>query len=162
MVDIYESPECASCHDRGFVRLPDGTIVCNHCRDKILYLNNVTNQEYSRCIEALQKTALPETGDQNEARAVDWLNRQAKEKETGKPMKTFTHFFTEVLEERKRQDIKWGEQNHTDLEWLAIVLEEVGECAKAILEKSNLREELVQVVAVIVAWDECRERNGRE
>ena len=59
--------------------------------------------------------------------------------------------------ERSRQDAKWGEQRHMPLYWLAILMEEVGELAKVILENDALgmRHELVHVAAVAVAWLEC-------
>jgi len=68
----------------------------------------------------------------------------------------------EILEairlERLQQDHKWGEQNYDDSKWLAILVEEVGEAAKAILDDSNLEEELVQTASVIVCWLQCRKR----
>ena len=71
-------------------------------------------------------------------------------------------FRNAVSEERQRQLEKWGEQFHDDLKWLAILLEEVGEVAKAILENDGEQsiEELVQVVAVIETWIESLE--GKE
>lgn len=67
--------------------------------------------------------------------------------------------------EREKQDAKWGEQNHTDEWWLAILSEELGEVAQCILHdffggkaEGHLREELVQLVAVGVAWLECIDR----
>lgn len=67
--------------------------------------------------------------------------------------------------ERARQDEKWGEQNHEDETWLAILMEEVGELAEAILHRrfgggkaSHRNKELVQVAAVAIAWMECIER----
>ena len=60
-----------------------------------------------------------------------------------------------VLNERLAQENKWGEQNHTDEIWLAILTEEIGEVAKAILEGTSITDELVQVAAVAVAWHEC-------
>ena len=67
---------------------------------------------------------------------------------------------TAVRDERIRQDKKWGEQNHRDSTWLAILVEEVGEAAKAILEKDgdDLEKEIIQVAAVAVAWRESRMR----
>ena len=58
-----------------------------------------------------------------------------------------------VQAERKRQDEKWREQNHNDEKWLAILVEEVGELAQAILKggKTTLGE-LVQTAAVGVVW----------
>ena len=65
----------------------------------------------------------------------------------------------EVMEERKRQDELWGEQNHEDRIWLAILVEEVGEVANDINERSKeLREELIQVAAVAVSWVESIDR----
>jgi NTP pyrophosphatase (non-canonical NTP hydrolase) len=40
----------------------------------------------------------------------------------------------EIREERRRQDAKWGEQNHSPIEWCAILTEEVGEVSKEALE----------------------------
>lgn len=71
----------------------------------------------------------------------------------------------DVLDERDRQDEKWGEQNHDDYRWLAILSEEIGEVAQAALETEfggkaagRVREELVQAVAVGLAWLECIDR----
>jgi hypothetical protein len=42
----------------------------------------------------------------------------------------------------------------TDAEWLAVLTEEVGECARAIQDETDdrLREELVQVAAMAMRW----------
>ena len=37
----------------------------------------------------------------------------------------------EVMRERMRQDLKWGPQHHRIADWLSILVEEVGEAAKA-------------------------------
>lgn len=66
-----------------------------------------------------------------------------------------------VLQERIRQDEKWGEQNHTPTEWLPILMEEIGEFSKAILEESNIREEAVQVAAVALSIVESIDRNSK-
>lgn len=89
----------------------------------------------------------------------------------------------EVWDERLRQDQRWGEQNHPDgtnlaedtsradrvkelndyyvksdtLTWRDILLEEVYE-AFAESDPDRLREELVQVAAVAVAWVEAIDR----
>lgn len=70
-----------------------------------------------------------------------------------------------IYTERQRQDAKWGVQNHDNWKWLAILVEEVGEAAKAILKAweengnpEDVRKELVEVVAVVFAWLECIER----
>ncbi len=69
--------------------------------------------------------------------------------------------FRAIIEERRRQFAKWGNQSHDDLKWLAILSEEMGEAAKAALEFQSgelstddyreFREELVHVAAVAVA-----------
>lgn len=64
-----------------------------------------------------------------------------------------TRILAKVIEERRAQDAKWGVQNHGPMTWLAILAEEFGETAKAILEGdgSKYLAELVQVAAVAVA-----------
>lgn len=69
-----------------------------------------------------------------------------------------------IRAERERQEAKWGEQNHDDLKWLAILTEEVGELAQAILEgnASGIKVERIQVAAVAVAWMECADRREQK
>ncbi|WP_110513772.1 MazG-like family protein [Herpetosiphon llansteffanensis] len=71
-----------------------------------------------------------------------------------------------IAAERQSQDSKWGEQNHHLIEWLSILMEEVGEVAQAINEyhwrdasMANIRKELIQVAAVAVSALESIERN---
>lgn len=73
----------------------------------------------------------------------------------------------EIVEERLRQDEKWGEQNHNDYTWLAVLTEEVGEVAQAALHDEfggkaagTLKKELIQVAAVALSWLECTERRS--
>jgi NTP pyrophosphatase (non-canonical NTP hydrolase) len=68
----------------------------------------------------------------------------------------------DVANERKRQDDKWGVQDHEHATWLTILTEEVGELAQCILHRKfgghhadKLYEELTQVAAVAVAWMEA-------
>ena len=65
------------------------------------------------------------------------------------------------LNERTKQDSKWGEQNHDIFKWLAILGEEVGEINKAALENKydEIINELVQTGAVVIAMIESLERN---
>lgn len=91
----------------------------------------------------------------------------------------------EVIQERVRQDEKWGEQNHPDgtglsweieaaksarrvcdrkadlgtVSWADILHEEYAE-ALAERDVERLREELVQVAAVAVAWIEAIDRRA--
>lgn len=60
-----------------------------------------------------------------------------------------------VLQERQKQNEKWGEQNHDMMTWLAILHEETGELAEACLHKKfggpeagNILHEAIQVAAV--------------
>lgn len=66
-----------------------------------------------------------------------------------------------IMSERRRQDEKWGEQNHEAERWGLILLEELGEVAKSRLEndRHNYLTELVQAAAVMVAWIECELRH---
>jgi NTP pyrophosphatase (non-canonical NTP hydrolase) len=76
----------------------------------------------------------------------------------------------DIFKERMAQDAKWGVQNHHPMEWLTILMEEVGEFSRAILinrwgaaegppNPTKMREELVQVAAVALAMLECCDRN---
>ena len=93
--------------------------------------------------------------------------------------------FMQIAQERVRQNLKWGEQNHAngtgshtdqilasqkkaacdraaDLEaltWLHILDEEVAEVF-AEADPQKLRAELVQVAAVCVQWIECLDRKA--
>lgn len=75
----------------------------------------------------------------------------------------------EVEEERKRQDSKWGVQNHHPMVWLSILGEEFGEVNRGAQEAyfdnyesygdwGNYREELIQVAAVAVAMVQSLDR----
>ena len=77
-----------------------------------------------------------------------------------------------INKERNRQDIKWGEQNHSQQGWVGILGEEFGEYCQAVNEtylnnatKKNLGgyeqiiKELTHVAAVAVGAMECLMRN---
>lgn len=86
------------------------------------------------------------------------------------PPKRVDFVLTEVELERARQDQMWGEQNHSPLVWLPILLEEVGEVAEALNEWTHgtlsqkreavkqYRTELIEVAAVAVAAVESLDR----
>lgn len=66
-------------------------------------------------------------------------------------------FYAAIEVERKKQDEKWGVQEHGGHAWMGILTEEVGELAKAINEDSvfDIEDELIQVVAVCKAmWEQ--------
>jgi NTP pyrophosphatase (non-canonical NTP hydrolase) len=73
----------------------------------------------------------------------------------------------DVVRERERQDDKWGQQDHDNILWSAILVEEVGEFAQEALTErfgasgnghGDAREELVQIAAVAVAAIEAIDR----
>ncbi len=76
----------------------------------------------------------------------------------------------EVRRERRRQDAKWGEQNHDPFHWLSIEGEELGEAMRAANEwwhqhpehLAEYREEMIQVAAVAVAAVQCLDRGKWE
>ena len=73
---------------------------------------------------------------------------------------TFDDICNAVEAERARQDARWGTGfvGRSDAYWLAILAEEFGEVANAILEQDegNIEVELVQVAAVVFWWLEFR------
>lgn len=66
----------------------------------------------------------------------------------------------DVSDERRRQNAKWGEQNHPLDTWITVLVEEVGEAAQDVLKGriGECRQELVQVAAVAVAAIEFIDR----
>lgn len=80
----------------------------------------------------------------------------------------------DVLNERERQDRKWGIQNHSPDAWISILGEEFGEVCKAANESganfglidktidlTDYRKELIEVAAVAIAAIECLDRNKK-
>ena len=81
------------------------------------------------------------------------------------------NIYAEIKQERQNQINKWGIQNHKPIEWLAILMEEVGEVSREALENhftsfyppntlNDHRKELIQVAAVCVAMIESLDRNN--
>jgi hypothetical protein len=75
----------------------------------------------------------------------------------------------DIIEERLRQNDKWGKQNHKPAGWLSILGEEYGEVCKAVCDNlyrigpnPNYREELIQVAAVAIQMIECYDRNNKK
>lgn len=67
--------------------------------------------------------------------------------------------FLALCQERQRQVEMWGKpQWKSDLQWHSVLVEEVGEVARALNEglEPNLEEELIQVATVAIAWLEER------
>lgn len=76
------------------------------------------------------------------------------------PQATLAATLNDVIAERARQDAKWGADRRLGRgAWHLILSEEVGEVAKAALERDpGLRDELIQVAAVAIAWAEAIDR----
>ncbi len=84
--------------------------------------------------------------------------------------------FQETINERRRQDRKWGEQDHSFVEWISILAEEFGEASRAanhayfMIQKEeydfdavqnwikNYRQELIETAAVCIAAVENLDR----
>jgi NTP pyrophosphatase (non-canonical NTP hydrolase) len=63
--------------------------------------------------------------------------------------------FELIKAERDRQDAKWGKNSHNPIEWYLIAQEEMGEVNKGLLvgaDFNDIRQEIVQLAAVCVAW----------
>ena len=94
--------------------------------------------------------------------------------------KEFKRVVKDVETERIRQDQKWGVQHHHPMEWLVILMEELGEASKEMVDynfgynlkgsseanasrqaqrKANYRTEMVQVAAVAMSMIEDFDRN---
>ena len=68
----------------------------------------------------------------------------------------FNQILDDITDERIRQDVKFGiTRQLTPTEWLPILVEEVGEFAKAICDEDdyheNMRSELIQIAALAIA-----------
>lgn len=103
------------------------------------------------------------------------------------PQPSETSVLNEIEAERQRQDKKWGQQDHSIIEWMPILMEEVGEASKEAVDFHfqsglqpkdgsfageyitsiqserlyNIRKELIQVAAVAVAIVESIDRNRK-
>lgn len=77
--------------------------------------------------------------------------------------------FEDILDERERQDAKWGVQDHDYPLWRVILGEELGEADQEWLRchfgerhrREELRMEMVQCAAVLVAMIECHDRRNQ-
>ena len=96
-----------------------------------------------------------------------WIQELDKEMSAGLTSGIQEKIITKVLEERKRQDAKWGEQNHAAPVWGAIIGEEYGEVCKAINEfgfcptremEEQIYTEAIHTMASCMAMIECIER----
>lgn len=70
----------------------------------------------------------------------------------------------QIAIELERQDKKWSQQDHSRAYWLAILMEEVGEAARAAVQfqPDQYRQELIEVAAVAYAAIEALDRQEGE
>ena len=63
----------------------------------------------------------------------------------------------EVLEERFVQDDKWGPAHHPDNTWLFILMEEVGEAAKEVLDSGLVGSNRAFIESIERLGNQCRQ-----
>ena len=70
---------------------------------------------------------------------------------------------SDILAERRRQDAKFGKDQQPTHGWLRVLTEEFLEAVRAQEEPTSLhlREELVQVAAVALAWIQSLDRAAK-
>lgn len=68
----------------------------------------------------------------------------------------------DTMKERQRQMVKWGQQDHDSEKWMCILMEEVGEPCKEILEgdERKSRLEATHVAAVALSYIEYLDRES--
>ena len=77
----------------------------------------------------------------------------------------FDDAIEEIRQERTRQILKWGDRRMlSNWTWIAVISEEVGEIAEAMLKGKlpDIHYEIVHVAAVAVAWLEDILEHGDE
>ncbi len=79
--------------------------------------------------ELIQVAAVAVAAIQNLDTGIDFSN-------DGEDWVRLREILKEIEQERENQILKWGPQNHTPEKWLVILMEEVGEAAKDVLEKN--------------------------
>lgn len=140
-----------------------------HMKGQLANLNQL-NQKMKKTIRTAYQT-IPHSSENITALLIlEKMVKQLKDDSSSK-----VSVFEDILNERERQDEKWGEQNHHPMYWLGILMEEVGELAEATnetfldnateIEKGgykNMRAEAIQVAAVALEIVECLDRNWRE
>lgn len=98
--------------------------------------------------------------------AISMIREADQYQAIGEPDKK--KIIADVLAERKRQDEKWGEQDHRADTWVSIIGEEYGEMCKAVNEFgfdpkeetiSDIYTEAIQTMASCMAMLECIERS---
>jgi hypothetical protein len=71
----------------------------------------------------------------------------------------------QVLLERERQDLKWGDQTfNSDEHWTVILTEELGEVAREVYERNeaDMYTEIIQCAAVCFAWAEAFRNRSKQ
>lgn len=129
------------------------------------------SEELKHCIEDDACGACQYYSSENHTTCRGLLQKayeQIKKYEESELPKSQEKIINMVLEERKRQDEKWGEQNHNAYAWASIIGEEYGETCQAINEfgfnptpetEQEIYTEAIQTMASCMAMLECIERN---
>lgn len=128
------------------------------------FRQGIISKEYSKFSPTLCNALQDLATAVSIADQVNWLGNESPTSSNLAP-DTMDIALQAIREERARQTAKWGEQDHDNYRWLAILMEEVGELAQAILHDEfggahagTNQTELIQVAAVAVQWLECMER----
>lgn len=77
------------------------------------------------------------------------------------PVRSFAPALRDLIDCRKAQDAKWGQQDHAADKWVSILAEEVGELAKAVNDRApdgECRDEALDCAAVAIAIVEAIDR----
>lgn len=81
----------------------------------------------------------------------------------------FSLIIDSVVDEMKRQTLKFGEQEHIDSVYNMILIEEVGEVSKALIEELfnkdksyHADEEMIHCIAVLCSWLLVRDKFKEE
>ena len=148
----------------------------------------VAHEELKNALDMLAQVTTRAKALEHECRAFERLHHHAVEERDAlrKERDAVSGWLPLILDERARQEEKWGEQNHNDYYWLGVLFEEAGEVAKALIENCDradpfygiknsigvnlniqlgssedaIRKELSHVAAVAVAWIDAMNRRA--
>ncbi len=101
---------------------------------------------------------------------MGWKDKAEKVEAEVRGKKMTSRVLRQINEEREMQDKKWGEQNHSPIEWSVILGKEFGEVCKGAVKVFNYsnedywdyREELIHTAAVAIAAIESLDRAVRD
>lgn len=126
------------------------------CCDLLNAECDLYDADYNYEVCPLNEDELKDIYEQNKILEVSMQDRQ--------------QIINQINDERDKQDLKWGVQNHLPERWVGILGEEYGEFCQAVNETifyngsdkgghENIRIEAIQIAAVAIAFLECLDRN---